>query len=757
MVKRGRSKKRGSAGDTLAKLLRSEVIGIIMLVLAVFTLLCLPTANRGSVATWWVNGLKLVFGVGAWISPLLFGIIGAWLVWRRVASEAEVRLRQPAGVALLFLIFLATAHLIANPANPEALARERGGGGLLGWIVSQGLVDALGVAGAALILFIVAAVGAILVWGVSPDEFWEAVQQTAGRVRERRELGRPPTPLPNGRIAFWRRWFRRPLSPLDEQKRAAPPSPGPETTPVVATAATGGARRAVEPRLFPRVIGGDQQWRLPPLEEILEDSSEQEISREDLRRRARIIEETLASFGVPVKVVEANQGPAVTQFGLKPGTVPRRTSDGRIREVRVKVSQIARLSNDLSLALAASPIRIETPVPGRDVVGVEVPNAQLSLVSLGGVMQSDTFGKFKGRLKIGLGRDVSGAPAVADLALMPHLLIAGATGSGKSVCINSVVTCLLCTHTPRTLRLLMIDPKMVELTIFNGIPHLIAPVVVELERVVSMLRWAAREMDRRFRLFNKAGARHLQSYNQMLTSRGEAILPYIVIVIDELADLMMIAADEVERYVCRIAQMARATGIHLIIATQRPSVDVVTGLIKANFPARVAFAVTSQVDSRVILDQPGAERLLGRGDMLLMTPDSSKLVRLQGCFVSDRELKRLVRFWKGVRAPEPLPGGMGAQQQPFLPQEMIQQPLWEEMIEREEEARRKDDLYDQAVKVVRKANRASISLLQRRLRIGYSRAARLIDTLEEDGTIGPAQSGGRGREVLPPVEGRKGS
>ncbi|MDH7485640.1 MAG: DNA translocase FtsK 4TM domain-containing protein [Anaerolineae bacterium] len=737
----------------MAALLRGEVIGIIFLVLAVFTLLCLPTARRGSVTAWWVNALKLLFGVGVWISPLVFGLIGAWLVWRHMARDVEVRLRRPIGVTLLFLVFLAAAHLIANPADPEALAKDRGGGGLLGWILSQSLVSALSVAGAALILFAILVVGSILVWGVSLEEFGQAVQRAVARLRERKELTPSPPPLPSGQIPAWRRWWQKIWPPRGAPAEAAVPPTTPETRPVMTTEPSEGAPRTIEPRLFPRVIGGDQEWRLPPIEEILEEFSEQEISREDLRRKARIIEETLASFGVPVKVVEANQGPAVTQFGLKPGTVPHRTNDGRIRETRVKVSQIARLSNDLALALAASPIRIETPVPGRDIVGVEVPNTQLSLVSLGGVMLSETFQTFEGRLKIGLGRDVSGAPAVADLALMPHLLIAGATGSGKSVCINSIVTCLLCTHTPRTLRFLMIDPKMVELTIFNGIPHLITPVVVELERVVSVLRWATREMDRRYRLFNKAGARHLDAYNEMLASRGEAILPYIVIVIDELADLMMVAADEVERSVCRIAQMARATGLHLIIATQRPSVDVVTGLIKANFPARIAFAVTSQVDSRVILDQPGAERLLGRGDMLLMTPDSSKLVRLQGCFVSDRELKRLVRFWKGVRGPEPSAEEMA--QPPFRPQDMIQQPLWEEMIEREREASSKDDLYDQAVQVVREANRASISLLQRRLRIGYSRAARLMDALEEGGIIGAGQPGGRGREVLPPAEGKK--
>ena len=757
MAKR-RTRKRTSASETLTKILRSEVIGIVLLLLALLTLLLLATATRGSVATWWVRSLRMLFGVGAWLSPLVVGFIGGWLVWRSFATETELQLRRPIGVTVIFLVLLAAAHLIAGPDNSLELAREGNGGGLVGWAISQGLKSGLGMAGAVLILLIVGVAGIILVWGVSLQEFLEAIPRTLSGIRHRRELGPSPAPLPSGQIPLWRRLWRRLPRPRPAQfdESAAPPpavprplSPSTEAG-TTTTGSSQAAPAATDSRLYPRVIGGDQEWRLPVIADILEDTSEQEIGREDLRLRARIIEETLASFGVPVKVVEANQGPAVTQFGLKPGTVPRRTTDGKIRETRVKVSQISRLSNDLSLALAASPIRIETPVPGRDIVGVEVPNVHLSLVSLGGVMLSETFRAAEGKLNIGLGRDVSGSPAVADLAQMPHLLIAGATGSGKSVCINSIVTCLLCTHTPLTLRFLMIDPKMVELTSFNGIPHLIAPVVVELERVVSVLRWATREMDRRFRLFSKAGARHLEGYNEMLANRGEAILPYICIIIDELADLMMVAADEVERYICRLAQMARATGIHLVIATQRPSVDVVTGLIKANFPARIAFAVTSQIDSRVILDQPGAERLLGRGDMLLMTSDSSKMARLQGTFVSDRELDRLVRFWKGIRAPaarfESLPA------EPFRPDEMLQQPLWDDLSAIEEEAKRKDDLYDQAVTVVREHNRASVSLLQRRLRIGYSRAARLIDTLEEDGLIGPAQSGGQGRKVLRPEQ-----
>jgi S-DNA-T family DNA segregation ATPase FtsK/SpoIIIE len=469
----------------------------------------------------------------------------------------------------------------------------------------------------------------------------------------------------------------------------------------------------------------------------MEDSLEQEISQAEIRAKVKIIEETLASFGVVAKVVEVNQGPTVTQFGVEPGYVERRDSSGRIKRSKIKVSKISSLANDLALALAASPIRIEAPVPGRPIVGIEVPNSEPSLVALRSAMESEAFRRLDSKLKIALGQDVSGQAVVADLAIMPHLLIAGATGSGKSVCINSIVACLLCNNTPDTLRLLMVDPKMVELTNYNGIPHLIRPVVVELEEVVKVLHWTTKEMDRRYRLFAESGSRNIENHNEGLVAQGKASLPYIVVVIDELADLMMISPDQVERSICRIAQMARATGIHLVIATQRPSVDVVTGLIKANFPARISFAVTSQVDSRVVLDMVGAERLLGRGDMLYMASDSSKLVRLQGCFVSDRELSRLVHYWKGIRVPQEL-----------RPEEVVQQPLWADFIAKEQEAAQADDLLDRAIEVVCKHNRASISLLQRRLRIGYSRAARLIDLMEERGIIGPEESRGRGRRVL---------
>jgi S-DNA-T family DNA segregation ATPase FtsK/SpoIIIE len=397
----------------------------------------------------------------------------------------------------------------------------------------------------------------------------------------------------------------------------------------------------------------------------------------------------------------------------------------------------------LALALSAAPIRIEAPIPGRPYVGIEVPNVSKAIVPLRSALESGVFYHKKGKLKIALGRNVAGQPVIGDLAAMPHLLIAGATGSGKSVCVNAIIACLLCTHTPDTLRFLMIDPKMVELVQYNGIPHLLAPVVTELERTVGVLSWATREMDRRYKAFSKVGARNIESYNEKVVGTDEEKLPYIVIIIDELADLMMMAPDEVERTVQRIAQMARATGMHLIIATQRPSVDVVTGLIKANFPARIAFAVSSQVDSRVILDTPGAERLLGKGDMLFMAPDSAKLQRLQGVYLSDGELDRIIKFWGGgvsVRRSLTVQGPVTD------PGPLQQKPLWDELSVPEEDEAAK--LLAQAMEIVQQQGRASVSLLQRRLRIGYARAARLIDELEAQGVIGPDRGGGQAREVL---------
>jgi S-DNA-T family DNA segregation ATPase FtsK/SpoIIIE len=766
------------------------LIGTLLVVGAFLLLLSMLSANQGTLTGAIINAMRTLFGVGRWLVPLLIGAFGVWLALREVSDQQILTPRRLIAATVLFVIFEAAVELAVGGDDP--LAGE--GGGALGYMVSQGLVLVLGVP-VTVVVLILATVAAVLAFaGVTLHQVMEGLRTGWRRLRGTApgpEGLQPNPPLPLGEASSpLQRWWRS----LKEHLTLRPARRSPEVPPLVSTTdaqQTAKSSRSVAaptgPPLAPtppasRVIGGSsaQIWRLPVISEILDDGTDEEIQSEDLRKRAEIIENTLASFGVPAQVVEANQGPAVTQFGLRPGVVIRRDRKGQETRIKVRVSQIQTLANDLALALAASPLRIEAPVPGRDIVGVEVPNVQISMVSLRGVMDSEEFKASRGALTFGLGRDVSGQAAVADLTRMPHLLIAGATGSGKSVCINAIITALLLTHTPDTLRFLMVDPKRVELTVYNGVPHLIAPVVVDIERAVPVLQWATREMERRYKLLAKASARNIEAYNDKLAARGEPVLPYIVILIDELADLMLSAPEEVERYICRIAQMARAVGIHLVIATQRPSVDVVTGLIKANFPARIAFAVTSQVDSRVILDTPGAEQLLGRGDMLYMAPDASKLQRLQGCWVSDREASRLVSYWKGARTLGPemepldaamlgagagdeavrggLPEGMQAPvgemlEPPWVPgQETLQQPLWDEMAAAEAAAAGKDEMYAQAVEEVRKSGRASVSLLQRRLRIGYSRAARLIDELEANGIIGPDLGGSRGREVLPEGE-----
>jgi S-DNA-T family DNA segregation ATPase FtsK/SpoIIIE len=518
------------------------------------------------------------------------------------------------------------------------------------------------------------------------------------------------------------------------KKIESPPEKGPSAPPRIARPAKPESP-PVQTRLPTEKVlpARPRDKRLPSLD-FLNESPYPAASEADVERKKHIIEETLASFGVPAKVVSIRQGPTVTQFGVEPGYIDGRREGERQRKVRV--SKITSLDKDLALALAGAPIRVEAPVPGRSVVGIEVPNSEVSLVALRGVMESEAFQRAKESfpLTIALGRDVSGQPVIADLALMPHLLIAGATGSGKSVCLSSILTSLLFQNSPARLRFLLVDPKMVELVHFNGLPHLAKPVVREVQKASFALRGVMKEMDRRYQEFAKAGIRNIEHYNSLCEKRGEEPLPYIVVAIDELADLMMVDPDEIERLICRLAQLSRATGIHLIIATQRPSVDVVTGLIKANFPARICFAVSSQVDSRVVLDTAGAETLLGRGDMLYMAPDSSSMVRLQGCFVSDEEIAKVVAFWQREV-------GISAEQE-VIP--------WEGEVEGEAEVegKRRDELFEEAKALVMQHERASTSFLQRRLRIGYPRAGRLIDRLEEEGIVGPEESGGRSREVL---------
>jgi S-DNA-T family DNA segregation ATPase FtsK/SpoIIIE len=475
-----------------------------------------------------------------------------------------------------------------------------------------------------------------------------------------------------------------------------------------------------------KVVDG---WRLPPID-ILDDSGDIEYGQPDNVQRARRIEEALKSYGVDAKVVQINAGPTVTQFGVEPGwdiktrEVRERDKDGtvathleEVSRTRVKVERITSLANDLALALAASSIRIEAPVPGKSVIGIEVPNTVSGVVGLRGVIETSVFQKLtaKSKLTIALGKGAGGEAGAADLSKMPHLLIAGATGSGKTVCLNASVCCLLMQNTPDDLRFIMIDPKRVELTMFNSIPHLAVPVIVNAEKALEALHWLEIEMDNRYQVLAKAGARNIDGYNK--DKRGKEKMYYMVLIIDELADLMMAGYDEVERILCRLAQLARAVGIHLIVATQRPSVDVVTGLIKANFPTRLSFAVTSQVDSRTILDTVGAEKLLGRGDMLYAPTEAAKPKRLQGCYVSDAETERLVYFWGSQKAEgvteikiEPITGATVSN---------VHAPP-------------KDVLMEQARKLVQDQEQISSSFLQRKLQIGYPRAARLKELLDEE-------------------------
>ncbi len=470
-------------------------------------------------------------------------------------------------------------------------------------------------------------------------------------------------------------------------------------------------------------------WKLPPID-ILDKTVEIEFSEADNVQRAQLIEEALASYGVETKVVQINTGPTVTQFGVEPGwdrrkrEIREKDKEGnvhkRIEEVsktRVKVDRITSLANDLALALAAPSIRIEAPVPGKSVVGIEVPNVVTSAVSLRGVIETSTFQKIlsKSKLTLALGKGAGGEAGAGDLDKMPHLLIAGSTGSGKTVCLNSAICCLLMDNTPNDLRLIMIDPKRVELTPFNSIPHLAVPVIVDTNKALDILRWLNTEMDRRYQHLAKATSRNIESYNK--NRQGRERLPYLVLVIDELADLMMAGFDEVEHILCRLAQLSRAVGIHLIVATQRPSVDVVTGLIKANFPTRISFAVTSQVDSRTILDGAGAEKLLGKGDMLYMPTEAAKPKRLQGCFVSDAETERLVYFW-------------GSQKNDEMSALRIEEALQSPSFTRVREAP-KDTLLEAARQLASEHENVSTSFLQRRLQIGYPRAARLKEQLDE--------------------------
>ena len=722
-----------------------DILGVVIALIGLLTMLSLFSAKNGGLTGSWIGALKIVFGWGVYILPIGLVVLGAWLVARNVERLPELSFERIVGIILLFVGLLAAFHWINGPvASAIPRANAGNGGGYIGALLQQGLVGALGDAGMAILVVAWLVIGLAMTLDLSLQEMFQwagplgaKIKNWLGRLRKKRapesETGVPPNgpgsgglPEPEGPPHHF-----TPLQPLPvtQQNPAQPPGVTIKTNVPAAPA---------------------HIWVLPKVSEILEPPQAPIVNDEFVEKRARLIEETLASFGAPAKVVDTSIGPTVTMFGVEPLFVESRNG-----QTRVRVAKIAALADDLALALAAPRIRIQAPVPGRGYVGIEVPNEEMALVALREVVESEAFTRNKSPLRFALGKDVAGHPKAANLESMPHMLIAGTTGSGKSVCVNAILTCLLLNNTPDDLRLILVDPKRVELTGYNGVPHLLAPVVVEIERVVGALQWMTREMDNRYHKFAEIGARNIADYNTRMVSQGGKKLPYLLVVIDELADLMMIAPDETERTITRLAQLARATGIHMVLATQRPSVDVVTGLIKANFPARIAFAVASNTDSRVILDQPGAERLLGRGDMLFQAPDAPAPVRLQGVFVSDVEITRLVDYWKQqAEQASPYAAAAGSSGGPVdTPPAGVplkppdyggkQVPMFEDIT-----AIQGDPLLNDAIDTVRREGRASVSMLQRRMRIGYTRAARLVDSMEEKGIVGPPAQGTGVREVL---------
>jgi len=729
MRRPGRGQEPGGRWAWLKSPLVHQAVAVLLLVLALLIGLDLVHLTSGRWTDALTAALRFLFGWGVVPVTLAVAATGVLILRHHLDQPVVWRWRPVVGLELLFFSLLGLTHLIRGGSDPWGLVEQGWGGGLVGWAIALLLSTYVGPLVAGVLLGLLMLLGV----GLAFDVTMEQVRQWIGEFRRRTSV------RPTSRPAARRRPQARPQRPAAPPSRPqprvrkappAPPSSQPKPAPV--------PEPPQPAETLPLTAAAPVEELQPPPLDLLDEGEEAGLSDREIREKSRIIVETLASFGLPVEVVEVRRGPTVTQFGVAPGYTERTDRQGRRRAQKVRVSQIAALADDLALALAAPSLRVEAPVPGRSVVGIEVPNDEIGLVTLRSVMESEAFRTARTPLTVALGENVAGEPVVADLGTMPHLLIAGTTGSGKSVCIKAMAVCLAMTNRPGDLRMVMIDPKMVELVRFNGLPHLLGRTEHDLDRVGRVLRWVAHEMDRRYKAFAATGARNIDDFNERVKrGRPAERLPRIVVFIDELADLMMLAPDQTERTICRIAQMARATGIHLVVATQRPSVDVVTGLIKANFPARISFATASQVDSRVILDMPGAETLLGKGDMLYLASDAGHPVRIQGCFVSDAEIERVVAFWREQTAGWPT------------------ETPWESMMPSPTEGPARvsgvdedEVLLQQAIELVRRRKTITASYLQRRLRIGYPRAARLIEQLEKMGLIGPQEAAGRPRRVI---------
>jgi S-DNA-T family DNA segregation ATPase FtsK/SpoIIIE len=700
-------------------------IAIGLALLGLVALVSLTVPNSGVVGATLRDGLKLLFGNGAFLLPVVLWVAAGALVF------GYGKLSLPEVLTGGLMVYLALLGWLAQPgASGDWFAADalRASGGYLGAVLGYTLHLALGQA-KGVVLGALGVLGLLMLFNLPLAQVLRGVgravwhgwrgastatktvasvaSSAASKVSERAQRK-----TDERRQSVSERAIVTPRA-SDAPTRRADTTPAPRTSaPSTEPAETPSALKPALPT--PSASGN---YTLPPLSLLREPPAPPKRNQAEIKEKIAKLEETLQDFGIDANVVEVAHGPTVTRYEIQlaPG---------------IKVNRVVNLADNLAMALAAIAVRVEAPIPGKSAIGVEVPNDHPHVVTLREVIENAEFWNAPSLLTVALGKDVAGTPKYADLSRMPHLLIGGATNSGKSMCLLSMIACLLFRATPRELRFVMIDPKRVELTLFDGIPHLMCPVVRDVKLAAGALRALLKEMDRRYDLFAEKGVRNIQGYNERAAE--DERLPYVVVIIDELADLMMQAASEVETSIARLAQLARATGIHLVIATQRPSVDVITGTIKANIASRIAFAVSSQVDSRTILDMVGAERLLGRGDMLFLPIDASKPTRIQGCFVTEAEIEALADFWRAQESPTYL-----------LHPTDFDTPVGSELEDDEEE----DELYPAAVRLVVSHGQASTSMLQRRFKIGYGRAARLLDLMERRGIVGPLD-GAKPRQVL---------
>ena len=693
---------------------KNETISIIIIAFSLLYILAfIFTDKMGIVGKIIFQTTTRFIGLGAYIFPILLLFLGILILFNYKPPNPYHRLF---GISFLFIIFLAFIHLrLLLLDNSYLLAMKGAGGGLLGYYFANSLYLYFGTTGAYLVLISLSLISALFVTEVSYFYIFG-------------NLGKKIKVILNNIYNILKKIGVK-ISPKLRRKEV-PDYQEYETDEIPKKIFK--IKRIIkkEKKLEEETIS-DRDYQEPKVDEyqvphlsLLSDSfaEEKTVTKLSIDENVKILERTFINFGINAKVVGVIQGPTVTRYEIRPAP-------------GVKISKITNLSNDIALSFAVASVRIEAPIPGKNAVGIEVPNRKRVNVYLKEILQSSEFQNGKHKLPIALGIDIGGKPIIANLTELPHLLIAGATGSGKSVCINNIILSILFKLNPKAVKFIMIDPKRVELNIYNGIPHLLIPIITDASQAIKVLNWAISEMEKRFKIFAEAGVRNLEGYNEYVRSinNDTETLPYIIIVIDELADLMLSAPVKAEESLCRLAQMTRATGIHLIIATQRPSVDIITGSIKVNFPSRIAFAVSTQVDSRTILDINGAEKLLGNGDMLFSPVGVSKPIRAQGAFVVEKEIRNVVSYL------------MEHSPSPEYEQEVLEYKKSKNTLRDTEEE--EDEFFNDAVSIIINSKQASISILQRKLRIGYTRAARLIDVMEKRGIVGP-YDGRNPRKIL---------